>query len=197
MGAARPSKRILEGAFATGQPENRRLMMKGWSRPDMERAGSTRGAFAGRDVIFMNGLFRFMPPFLRDPPMRRKIVHFALIGVGNTLVDFSVFTIAYKVFGLPIVASNVVAWMVAVSCSYVLNTFITFRVESGRRLRFRDYMTFAASGVLGMVMTTAVLLLLSLYLHVLLAKAVSILVGFAVNFTMSNLVVFRTRRPKA
>lgn len=129
--------------------------------------------------------------------MRQKILRFALIGVGNTLVDFSVFTIAYKVVGLPIVASNVVAWLVAVTGSYILNTYITFHVESGRLLRYRDYLTFAASGVLGMVMTTAVLLLLSLYVHVMVAKAISILVGFAVNFTMSNLVVFRARPPKA
>ena len=128
--------------------------------------------------------------------MRQKILRFALIGVGNTLVDFSVFTIAYKVIGLPIVASNVAAWLVAVTGSYVLNTYITFHVESGRLLRYRDYLTFAASGVLGMVMTTAVLLLLSLYVHVMVAKAISILVGFAVNFTMSNLVVFRARPPK-
>ena len=137
-----------------------------------------------------------MLPFLRSPSMRQKILRFALIGVGNTLVDFSVFTIAYKVVGLPIVASNVVAWLVAVTGSYVLNTYITFHVESGRLLRYRDYLTFAASGVLGMVMTTAVLLLLSLYVHVMVAKAISILVGFAVNFTMSNLVVFRARPPK-
>jgi putative flippase GtrA len=64
-------------------------------------------------------------------------------------------------------------------------------------LRYRDYLAFAASGVLGMVMTTTVLVLLSLYVHVLLAKAMSILVGFAVNFTMSNLVVFRARPPAA
>ncbi|MCO5129982.1 MAG: GtrA family protein [Xanthobacteraceae bacterium] len=145
----------------------------------------------------MKNLIRPMLPLLRNSPMRRKIVRFALIGVGNTLVDFSVFTVAYKVAGLPIVASNVVAWMVAVSGSYVLNTYITFHVESGRLLRYRDYLTFAASGVLGMVMTTAVLLLLSHYLHVMVAKAISILVGFAVNFTMSNLVVFRARPPSA
>lgn len=145
----------------------------------------------------MKNLIRPMLPLLRNSPMRRKIVRFALIGVGNTLVDFGVFTVAYKVVGLPIVASNVVAWMVAVSGSYVLNTYITFHVESGRLLRYRDYLTFAASGVLGMVMTTAVLLLLSHYLHVMVAKAISILVGFAVNFTMSNLVVFRARPPSA
>lgn len=138
-----------------------------------------------------------MFPFLANSAMRRKIVRFALIGVGNTLIDFGVFTVAYKLAGFPIVASNVVAWMVAVSCSYVLNTYITFHAESGRLLRYRDYLAFAASGVLGMVMTTTVLVLLSLYVHVLVAKAMSILVGFAVNFTMSNLVVFRARPPAA
>lgn len=124
-------------------------------------------------------------------------MRFAMIGVGNTLIDFGVFTVAYKIIGLPIVASNVVAWMVAVSCSYVLNTYITFHVESGSQIRYRDFLAFAASGVLGMVMTTTVLVLLSHYVHVLLAKAMSILIGFAVNFTMSNLVVFRARPPKA
>jgi len=137
-----------------------------------------------------------MLAFLRNSALRRKIVRFAMIGVGNTLVDFGVFTVAYKVVGLPIVASNVVAWMVAVSFSYVLNTHITFHVESGRLLRYRAFLAFAASGILGMVMTTTVLVLLSHHIHVLPAKAISIVVGFAVNFTMSNLVVFRARPPK-
>jgi len=128
--------------------------------------------------------------------MRQKIVRFGLIGIGNTAIDFSVFTAAYKLVGLPIVASNVLAWIVAVSCSYVLNTYITFHIESGRLLRYRDYLTFVASGVLGMVLTTFTLVLASLYVHVMLAKAMSILVGFAVNFTMSNLVVFRARPPR-
>ena len=45
--------------------------------------------------------------------------------------------------------SDVVAWLVAVSCSYVMNSFITFGPESGRTLRWRDYLAFAASGVAG------------------------------------------------
>lgn len=174
--------------------------MNGQPRPDIERDQSrpNRVGFPVHAVQLQpNDPFRLMLPFLRNSAMRQKIMRFALIGVGNTLIDFGVFTVAYKVVGLPIIASNVVAWMVAVSCSYVLNTYITFHVESGRLLRYRDYLAFAASGVLGMVMTTAVLVVLSLYVHVMLAKAMSILVGFAVNFTMSNLVVFRARPPKA
>lgn len=132
-----------------------------------------------------------------SPATRLKIFTFALVGVGNTLVDLGVFTLAYKVVGLPIIAANVVAWLVAVSGSYVLNTYTTFHAETGRVLRVRHYLSFIASGALGMIATTTALVLLSLYVHVMVAKLFSILVGFAVNFAMSNLVVFRAPKTGA
>lgn len=143
---------------------------------------------------------RLLRPFARiwrSPATRLKIFSFALIGVGNTAVDFGIFTLAYQLLKLPIITSNVVAWLVAVSGSYVLNTYITFHAETGRVLRRKDYLSFVASGVLGMIATTSALVLLSHYIHVMVAKLISILVGFAVNFTMSHLVVFRPRTPKA
>jgi putative flippase GtrA len=75
-----------------------------------------------------------------------------------------------------------------------LNTNITFRAESGRILRGKDYLRFIASGVLGVVTTTTTLVVLSNVMPVIAAKLASILAGFAVNFTMSHFVVFR---PKA
>lgn len=143
---------------------------------------------------------RLLQPFARiwgSSATRLKIASFALIGVGNTLVDLGVFTLAYKLFDLPIVAANVIAWLVAVSGSYVMNTFITFHAETGRVLRFKHYISFIASGAIGMIATTTALVVLSLYVHVMAAKLGSILVGFAVNFTMSNLVVFRAPKPRA
>jgi putative flippase GtrA len=123
-----------------------------------------------------------------------KILSFGLIGVGNTAVDFGVFILAYKLLGFPIVASNVIAWLVAVSGSYILNTLITFRVETGKVLRLKDYINFILSGTIGMIATTTTLAVLSLYIPVITAKLISILVGFAVNFTMSNFFVFRPQR---
>jgi GtrA-like protein len=58
-----------------------------------------------------------------------------------------------------LVASNVLAWLVAVSGSYVMNTTITFRAESGRVLRGTDYLRFVVSGVLGAVATTTLMVL--------------------------------------
>src|SRR4029077_17237518 len=87
-------------------------------------------------------------------PTILKMVSFAMIGVANALVDFVVFACAYKLLELPLLPSNVVAWLVAVSGSYVMSCMITFRHESGRILRREDYLKFCASGILGVFAAT-------------------------------------------
>jgi putative flippase GtrA len=95
-----------------------------------------------------------------------------------------------------LIPANVLAWLVAVSVSYVMNSIITFGPESGRILRWRDYGTFAGSGIAGMISSTATLFALSFIFPVLGAKLLSIAVSFAVNFSLSHFVVFRVRRPR-
>jgi len=123
-----------------------------------------------------------------------KAASFAMVGVVNTAIDFSVFWTTVHFLGWPLVPANVLAWLVAVSFSYVMNSFITFGPESGRVLRWRDYATFLASGVAGMVASTATLFALSYVLPVLAAKLISIAISFVVNFSLSHFVVFKARK---
>ena len=125
-----------------------------------------------------------------------KAISFAMVGVVNTAIDFSVFWTTARFLGWPLVPANVLAWLVAVSFSYAMNSFITFGPESGRVLRWRDYATFAASGVAGMVASTATLFAFSYVMPVLVAKLISIAVSFVVNFSLSHFVVFRARGPR-
>jgi putative flippase GtrA len=125
-----------------------------------------------------------------------KGISFALVGVVNTLIDLAVFLFAYKVLQLPLVPCNVMAWLVAVSCSYVMNTFTTFGPESGHKLRARDYIAFVASGIAGVIAATTTLVLLSEYFAVIGAKLISILVSFVLNFALSHFVVFRGGRSR-
>jgi len=131
-----------------------------------------------------------------------KALSFGTIGVVNTLVDFTVFWISVQKFAIPIVLANVVAWLVAVSASYVMNSFITFARESGRKLRWRSYIAFAVSGIAGLVANTAGLLIALRFMPLLLAntdhqlaaaKICAILLSFVVNFSLSHFVVFRRR----
>jgi putative flippase GtrA len=122
-----------------------------------------------------------------------KAALFAAIGVINTLVDLVVFLVAYNLFAIPLVPANVLAWLVAVSGSYVMNSFITFAAESGRQLRLRDYATFIASGIAGLVANTTVLVVAAYWMPVLAAKLTAIVASFLVNFSLSHFVVFPRR----
>ena len=83
-----------------------------------------------------------------------KAVSFALIGVVNSAIDFAVFSFAYYYLALPILVSNSMAWVVAVSGSYVMNSTITFATESGRKLAFDRYIGFALSQFAGFLANT-------------------------------------------
>jgi putative flippase GtrA len=147
----------------------------------------------------------------------KKAVSFALIGVLNSGVDAGIFFLVYyylnrtpsalwplaaladlchcgSVANLMLVTANVIAWLVAASGSYVMNSSITFAAESGRKLTRRAYLTFLASGVVGVVANTATLVLVAQVLPVWVAKACAILVSFIVNFALSHFVVFRPMR---
>jgi putative flippase GtrA len=134
-----------------------------------------------------------------------KAASFALIGVANVAVDFSVFSVAYFHLGLPIIVANVISWCVAVTGSYVMNSLITFAKESGRQLRMKDYGSFVLSQLGGLVANTMTVFVASYFvalflrasrdavLPVLLAKVLAIGASFLVNFSLSHFVVFRPR----
>lgn len=147
-----------------------------------------------------------------------KAISFALVGVVNAAVNYLVFWLMLRgveesaawsqalrrladacgclsLEDTGAVVANVVAWLVAVTGSYVMNSFFTFAAESGRKLTWRAYLTFAASGVLGLIADTTALLVASRFLPIMLAKLVAIGAGFVVNFSMSHFVVFRPRKP--
>jgi putative flippase GtrA len=128
-----------------------------------------------------------------DRAIMLKALSFGMVGIINFAVDFGIFSFGYYVLKWPIVAANVVSWAIAVSGSYVMNSLITFAAESGRQLRFRDYVTFGASQIGGLVANTATVFALAYFMPVLLAKALAIGASFLVNFSLSHWLVFRQR----
>jgi len=111
-----------------------------------------------------------------------KLISFATIGVINVVVDVTVFSIAYQLFYLPLVLSNIISWAVAVSGSYAMNTKVTFGKETGGTFSWKRYFHFAASGVLGVIVATIILVILSKYTGVFVAKFASIIIAFGLNF---------------
>jgi putative flippase GtrA len=121
-----------------------------------------------------------------------KVVSFGLIGFVNTAIDFGVFSFGYYFLGLPIVAANLFSWAFAVSASYVLNSMITFSIESPRELTVKTYATFVLAQLAGFAANTTTILVAAHFMPVLLGKVLATGASFVVNFSLSHLVVFRT-----
>ncbi len=167
----------------------------------------------------LQGLYRRLAQAWENRAIGLKAASFAIIGVVNTLVDFGIFLLARELFRSPffaevlgrvaefcqcgtadklaLIPANVVAWAVAVSVSYVLNSLVTFSAESGRQLRLRAFASFVASGVAGLIANTATVYVLSYFIPEVAAKICAILASFLVNFSLSHFVVFRTRERQA
>src|SRR5690348_4295694 len=111
----------------------------------------------------------------RERAILIKAATFASAGAVSTLVDVSVFSTAAIYFGWPLIAANVLSWTFGASCSYVLNSSITFAAESGRTLSFNRYLRFLLSTIAGVVCSTTTLLILSYSVPLLVAKLLSLL----------------------
>ena len=122
-----------------------------------------------------------------------KALSFATVGLINTAVDATVFFLMLGFVTSSLIVANVSAWLIAVTGSYVMNSFTTFSAETGGRLRLKDYAGFAGSGLVAVIATTTTVVLAANYLPVWAAKGVAILVSFVVNFSITHFVVFRAR----
>jgi putative flippase GtrA len=120
-----------------------------------------------------------------------KAMSFAIIGVVNSAIDFGVFSFAYYYAELPIILANLLAWSVAVSGSYVMNTLTTFARESNRELRAKAYASFVLSQVAGLIANTTKVVVVSYFMPVLIGKLLAIGASFLVNFSLSHFIVFR------
>jgi putative flippase GtrA len=181
------------------------------SPSDSTRAEDVRGKLA-------EAFPETFPETWRTRRFSVKAVSFALIGLVNTAIDYSVFLLARAAYersgdavaafaalaatcrcGTPptllLIAANITSWIVAVSGSYIMNSSITFAAESGRRLRWRHYLAFIVAGIVGLIANTATLVIAAqiLLLPVYVAKGLAILASFIVNFSLSHFVVFRPR----
>jgi putative flippase GtrA len=122
-----------------------------------------------------------------------QMFRFGLVGLVNAGVDAAVFFFALAAVTRSLVVANVLAWLVAVTSSYVLNSRFTFAARAGRELSLKNYLMFAITQSGGLIANTLVLLATAPYVPLLLAKLFAIGAGFVVNFSLARGLVFRAR----
>ena len=125
--------------------------------------------------------------------VKLEFLRFGLVGVVNTLVDFAVFVLLYRLVGLDPLLANALAFLVAVTNSYFLNHHWTFR-QSETPLSISAYLRFAVLNAGGLLIGSLAILSLGHYMPMELAKLIATAITLVVNFTSSKIFVFKTDR---
>jgi putative flippase GtrA len=145
----------------------------------------------------LESLLARMTAAWRERAVALKAVSFALVGLINTAIDAAVFFLLLAYVTPSLVIANVAAWFVANTGSYVMNSLTTFSAETDGKLRLKHYAGFVGSGLVAVTASTVTVVIAAKFMPVWAAKAIAILVSFAVNFTITHFVVFRPKGERA
>lgn len=117
---------------------------------------------------------------------------FSAFGLVNSVTDLAVFSVAV-LLGVNAAAANGLAFLVANLQSYFLNGKVTFR-QSGQsaRLSVSGYAKFCSAHLIGLAVSTLVILTLAERVGPFGAKGVAVLASVGFNYAMSAMLVFRT-----
>jgi Predicted membrane protein len=114
-------------------------------------------------------------------PLGVKALRFGAVGIANSAVDFLIFT-ALAWVGLPALVANVIAWAVAVTFSYAVNSRWTFEADQALGKK-KSFARFAVSGAaISLGSSSLALILLTDLAGLLPAKIIGIVVGAVINF---------------
>ncbi len=137
------------------------------------------------------------------PGILRKYAQFAVVGLGNAVVDIGVLNVLLLLLptrsAIGLAAENSLAVALAIANSYYWNTRWTFRQEADRSLRQR--VLFLIQSLLNIGLNDAVLLLAAAaasridlgpaWLSVNLSKGVAMFAASSMSFGAMRLFVFR------
>lgn len=124
----------------------------------------------------------------------RQFYKFSVVGVINTLIDFSVFVLLTRLitfFGGHVLYANVISFSFAVSNSYIFNRRWTFRSRDQERVR--QYIKFFVINLTGLGVNTGFLYLFVYHFHLydILSKALAIVITLFWNFFLNKWLVFK------
>ncbi len=120
----------------------------------------------------------------------RTFRRFSTVGAINTAIDFAVFFILYKWFGVPVLIAHILAFFTAVVNSFVLNALWTFKNLKRDQL-LKQIASFLIISLIGLVLSSLAIFIASFYMYGALAKVLAVFVSLTWNYVGCKFVVFK------
>lgn len=126
-----------------------------------------------------------------------QLIKFGCVGAIGFVIDYSVFSLAYYAFGLPILNARIMAFIVAATSTWYGNRKLTFSAseQNGALLALKQWQKFMCSALISAIPNILVFKLLVDVLPdqgmaTFFAMVVGVLVGMVSNFLFSRYWVF-------
>ncbi|KZL89582.1 GtrA family protein [Clostridium magnum] len=122
----------------------------------------------------------------------KHLSRFSMIGVINTIIDFTVFTIFHSLFGVSYVFSQGLGYGLGVVNSFLLNKKWTFADRRANKRSFYEFLQFVVVNLISLIITMIAMSLLvqNLNLNVYIAKVLVTVIAQVTNFLGYKLWVF-------
>ena len=119
-----------------------------------------------------------------------KLIRFSIVGVGNTLVNWSIFIIL-NVFGVYYIISNIIAYTIATVNSYIWNSLWVFKYGQG--LNINTSVKFFILNLVGLTVNTTIMYILVdiLNFNKFIALVIASVLVVMMNYTINKLWVFK------
>lgn len=119
-----------------------------------------------------------------------KLIRFSIVGVGNTLVNWSIFLIL-NAFGVYYIIANIIAYIIATINSYIWNSLWVFKYGQG--LNINTSVKFFILNLVGLTVNTTIMYILVdiLNFNKFIALVLASVVVVIMNYTINKLWVFK------
>lgn len=126
----------------------------------------------------------------RIKPLAGQAVRFGAVGFLNTAIDFALFTLALKVFGLPELVSQAIGYGGGVLNSFFVNRAFTFKARHVRSLGAFSLFVLINLVSLGVSLLVLYALREAFPIGVYPAKLIATVMAWGINFAGSRWLVF-------
>lgn len=130
-----------------------------------------------------------MNPAFRLIRANSRLIIYGIIGAFSSTLDFVIYT-SLVMIGLNMLIANVIGVNIGIFTSFSLNRTYNFKVKDHSRRRFAS---FYAVGLIGLLLSTAILYLTVDILHLseITAKIIAIIIVALFQFILNSKITFR------
>lgn len=123
----------------------------------------------------------------------RELIKYCIIGCSGALLDFIVYTILIKAFGMNYLLANALSVTAGITNNFFLNAYLNFKVTDKL---FKRFISFYLVGMLGLLISEILLYLLVdiMSMNSIIAKIITIFVITIVQFILNKTITFKKKK---